>query len=341
MLIKRLVTYVLVLFYSVGVFAQLNDFETIMNNGMASYELGNYGEAISFFKQAYQYDKTSNLACYQLALTYLSLREFEDAAIYSGKVISKKGEYLEDAYLVHGSAWESLGRSFRAKKNYQEGLTVFPGSYLLHYNLALLLFDSNEFEEAQAHAISAIEILPAHASSHLLLAYIMFDKGERVKSMLPLYYFLMIEQNSDRSIAAYDLLSTLWDQGVRVKGRRDINLVKAGYNYSEFGEIELAISPVVEAKKTDEKKVYVPGSRLIKFAENSKTLFKTLSESSTDKDGFWGEFYMNFLSNIENNDISESFSYFISSCKYNEDVVSWISNHSKDFQRFTVWMNDN
>ncbi len=322
-----------------GVDAQKHDLETIISRGVSEYEVGNYEDALNFFKQAYKYDKSSNIACYELALTYLALNENESAAMFSGKLITRDEEYQEDAYLINGSAWENLGREHRARRIYKEGIKKYPGNYLLRYNLALSLFNAKEYDEAQEYAISAIEIEPKHGSSHLLLAYVMFDKGERVQSMLPLYYFLLIEQDSDRSTTAYELLTSLWNQGVTLQGRRDIMLVKAGYKYSEFGPAELAISLMkVSERNSKKEELESTTDELISFAKNNQSLFKFLTESSVDKDGFWWEFYVNFFTKIEQNNLSEPFSYFISSCKHNEDVLLWLSDHHKEFQRFTAWM---
>ncbi len=332
---KRLIIQMLLILCVNGVFAQSNDFNTIMKNGAAEYELGNYEEALNFFKQAYRYDKNSNQACYEMALTYLSLGQNEEAAIYSGKVISRGGAYEEDAYLINCSAWEILGREKRAEKLYLEGLKKHPGNYLLHYNLALLLYNGKEYDKAQKHTIRAIELEPAHASSHLLLAYVMFDQGERVQSMLPLYYFLLIEQGSDRSSVAYDLLTALWEQGVRMKGRRDIKLVKAGYNYSQFGQVELAMS---EIKSKDKELLGEDENYLAKFTEDNKAFFNILSESSVDKKGFWWEFYVSFFSKLDKNEMIEPFSYSISSCKHSKEVLLWLSEHEEAYQRFTLWL---
>ncbi|MCW3807081.1 tetratricopeptide repeat protein [Plebeiibacterium marinum] len=319
--------------------AQDKDFESIISRGIAEYDIGNYEEALNFFKQAYKYDKHSDLACYELALTHLALNQNEDAAVLSGKLLSKEGEYNEDAYLINGSAWENLGREHRARKTYKEGIGKYPSNYLLRYNLALSLYNDKEYEEAQEYAINAVELAPDHGSSHLLLAYIMFDKGERVQSMLPLYYFLLIEQDSERSTTAYDLLNALWEQGVRVKGQRDIKLVKAGFHYNDFGAAELAISLIKAGEDNVElADLYGEGSCLISFAKNNKTLFKILGESAIDKSGFWWEFYVNFFTKLEKNNLSEPFSYFISNCKYNEEVLLWLSDNHKEFQRFTTWM---
>ncbi|TLX70840.1 tetratricopeptide repeat protein [Labilibacter sediminis] len=334
--------YLLGLFIIVShlLLAQSDELETILDRGKVEFERGNYEEALTWFKQAYKLDRGSNKVCYELALTHLSLGNDEDVAVYSGKIIKRGGEFQEDAFLLNGSAWENLGRAERALKIYKEGLEHFPSSYLLHYNLALALFNEKEYDEAQEYAINAIELYPAHSSSHLLLAYIMYDKGERIQTMLPLYYFLLIEQNSNRSVGAYDLLHALWDQGVRKKGQREIQLLNAGYEHSEFGEAELAVSLIKSAElANDSNKVNsLYNTRLIRFAENNSAFFKILSESSEGKYSFWWEFYVGFFEKIERSHFTESFSYFISSCKYNDDVLLWLSDNHQDFQKFTKWM---
>ena len=319
--------------------AQSVDFETIMSRGLSDYETGKYEDALSWFKQAYKLDRKSDVACYQLAMVHLALQDYTNAAIYSSKVIDRKSELSEDAYLLNGSAWENLGRNKKARRIYNEALKKYPSNYLAHYNLALSLFNEKESDKAQEHVIRAIEIYPAHASSHLLLAYIMFDKGERVQSMLPLYYFLLLEQDSDRSSTAYELLSSLWSQGIRQKGQRDIQLVKAGFKYDEFASAELAVGMIKASeniRKEGESKF--SNAILVRFAENNETLFKILEESSKDKYGFYWDFYVKFFKKIQKNNFAEAYSYFISSCRYNDDVLLWMSGHHKEFYAFTTWM---
>ncbi len=323
--------------------AQKSDIETIVSRGVADYEMGKYESALEWFKQAYKLDKSSNSVLYELALTYLALGDYQTAAIYSSKLINKKGEYKEDAYLINGSAWDNLNREQKAQKIFKKGIREFSSNHLLHYNLALSYFKDKRYDKAQDYVVNAIEIYPAHASSHLLLAYVMFEKGERVQSMLPLYYFLLLEQDSDRSSTAYDLLSSLWNQGVRDKGQRDIQLVRAGFNYSDFATAELAVSMIkasesVKTKKAGENLDNPDNKKLAKFAENNQVLFKILEEASIDKNGFWWDFYVNFFSKIRKNNFSEPFSYFISSCRYNNDVLLWMSDNHIEFQRFTTWM---
>lgn len=319
--------------------AQSADFETIMSRGLSDYETGKYEEALSWFTQAFKLDRKSDEACYQLALSHLALKDYTNAAIYSSKVIDRKSELSEDAYLLNGSAWENLGRNKKARRIYNEALKKYPSNYLLHYNLALSFFNEKETGKAQEHVTRAIEIYPAHASSHLLLAYIMFDKGERIKSMLPLYYFLLLEQDSDRSLIAYNMLNSLWSQGVRQKGQRDIQLVKAGFKYDEFASAELAIGMIKASENVKiEGESKISNAILVRFAENNEALFKILKESSKDKYGFYWEFYVNFFNKVQKNDFTKAYSYLISSCRYNDDVLLWMSDHHKEFYTFTAWM---
>jgi len=313
-----------------AVFAQNKDFKTIVSKGQASYELEDYEQALSFFKQAYRINKHSDEVIYYMALSYLALNQNEEAVAFSGKLMEKENEYCLDAYLVSGSAWQKLGREKRSIRMYKEGLKLFPASYLLHYNLALELFNEKSLDEAENHAIRAVELENGHGSSHLLLSYIMNRKGERIKSMLPLYYFLLIEQNSERSESAYDFLQKVISQGAGYQGQKDIRLVKAGYKYMDFGDVELALNQMTDKKDWE--------WGLSDFTNQNLQLFSTLSKYSHDKAGFWWNFYADFFVKIEKEKLTKAFSYFISSCKYNKEVLLWMSDNQDDFKRFTEWL---
>ncbi len=312
-----------------NLYGQSTDFDVLISKGTTAYDQGKYPEALEYFKQAYKLDKKSEKACYQLALGYLAVGENENAAIYSGKLMDDENDYRKDAYLVNASAWENLGRQFKAKKMYEEGLKLYPSSYLLHYNLALTLNDLKDYDKAMDHVEAAIALKPDHASSHFLLAYIMNNKGERIQSMFPLYYFLLLEPSTERSVRAYEFLELLWDKGLSAKEQKDIRLAKAGFSYNDFAQVELTLS---EAKKQSDSKV-----PLEKFVNNTESLFHILSEMPEDKKGIWWEFYVKFFNTIQRGNLTEAYSYYISNCKYNEEVKIWSGDHIDDLQRFMEW----
>ncbi len=341
MKVNRLLIFILFLNSFGQINAQSSDFDTIMLHGISDYESGKYENALSWFNQAYKINRESNKACYYLSLAHLALENYTDAATYSAKVIRRGGEHSEDAYLVNAGSWDNLGRHEKATKIYKQALKKWPTNYLIHYNLALSLHNDKKYAEAQEYATNAIEIYPAHTSSHILLAYIMFAQGERIQSMLPLYYFLLLEPEGDRSAAAYELLNNLWNQGLRQKGQRDIQLVQAGYKYADFASSELSISLIKSAENMEnnnKEATLNSNSLLVQFAQRNQAFFKILEEASLDKNGFWWDFYVNFFSKLQNNKLTEPFSYYISTSRYNTDVLLWISGHPAHFQKFSTWM---
>jgi tetratricopeptide (TPR) repeat protein len=330
---KSKIVFLLFLFLTQYMNAQNSDFDTVLSLGNGEYKKGNYAEAIEYFKQAHKLNRKVDVASYKLALTYLALQDNKNALLYSGNILDKGESYREDAYLINAAAWENLGRKKKAQKTYKKGIKEFPQSYLMNYNLALYLFNIGSLDDAEVFVIRAIELAPEHGSSHLLLSYIMFEKGQCIKSMLPLYYFLLIEQDSDRSLTAYDMLYALWNQGVRNNSRREIKLVEAGFSYSDFGKAELELSLFNSLKNEGET-----AKGLVDFAGNSKALFRVLKESYLNRSGFWWDNYVDFFLKMEDDNLSEPFSYFISKSRYNEDVLLWLSNHNSEFQRFLNWI---
>lgn len=321
--------------------AQHSDFETVLMHGLSDYESGEYKNALSWFQQAYKLNRQSNKAAYYVALTHLALDNNVDAATHSSKVIKRKGDYCEDAYLVNATAWSNLGRKEKAFKILTEASKKFPDNYLIYYNLALTLYKDKNYAKAQEFAIHTIDMYPANAGSHLLLSHIMFAQGERIQSMLPLYYFLLLEPQGQRSANAYDLLINLWNQGMRQKGQRDIQLVKAGYKYGDFAQSELSLSLIETSQniKTDNLSTTPTHNiTLGQFGNRNNALFDILEEASKHKSGFWWDFYVSFFSKIKNNKLTAPFSYYISASRYNDDMLLWMSENESHFNEFATWM---
>ncbi|WP_282038797.1 tetratricopeptide repeat protein [Saccharicrinis aurantiacus] len=327
--------------FSFFVSAQNSDLETIVKKGREAYDAGNFEKSVKWFKQAHKFDKKSEEIMCELALSYLAHGDYTNAALYSGKVIAnKKGsDFAEECYIMHGNSWDKQLRRKRAQKTYKEAIEAYPNNYLLYYHLANSLYREKKYEEAQEQLINLFKINPTYGSGHLLMAYIEYDKGERIKAMLPLYYYLLVEQDSERSEGVYDFLNNLWNQGVRVKAQRESKLYTAGVNLGDFAEQEHLLKEYEINRDTVINEVGgIKNLTLIRFAENTNYLFSSLGNTPEVNYGFYWEFYVDLFAKINRNHYSDAYSYFISDCKYKDDVLLWMSSNYQTFKKFTEWM---
>ena len=228
------------------------------------------------------------------------------------------------------------GKPSKAIKTYEEGLSKFPESNLLNYNLALTCFNQKDFEKAEKAAVNAIIARPIHGSSHILLSAIMHEKGQRVQSILPLYYFLILEPNSNRTLMNYNSLKYQLGQGVEKKDEKNINVsVPFFSSTSEFGAAEMMISLLEASKYTEENK---DKNEMELFVETNSGIFSVLGELKKDSNGFWWDFYVTYFYDLVQTENIEAYSYYISQSTNNEIVNKWISENSEKMKKFINWM---
>jgi tetratricopeptide (TPR) repeat protein len=334
---KKLLALTIVLFIAVTLFGQDDKVKELVSEGTQLHDAGKYDQAIEKYEQALKIDNKSTLAYYELSYTCMTIQKYDDAIKYSRKVIELNEFNQQAAYTVLGTSYDMKGLPQEAIKAYREGLILFPNSNLLNYNLALTLNNTGDFDNAALAAINAILAKPTHGSSHIILASAMKSKGERVKAMLPLYYFLLLEPNSQRSQPNLNILKGLLNQGVVKKSENkiNINISSLAAKDTVFGPVEMMISLSGASMIANEKK---GKTEMESFVERNKRIFSMLGELKKNRKDLWWDLYITKFYDLVQTDNIEAFSYYISQSSNSAEVNNWITNNQDKMKRLAEWM---
>ena len=325
---------ILLFFLTFSAFAQDNKVKEIVQEGIKYHDSGNYTKAIDTYKKALAIAPKSGLVNYEIALSYFTSGQYKQAVSYSKAAISAKDGHELVAYVCYGSSLDLLGNSKKAIKVYEKALKDYE-NYLLYYNLALTSYNTGLLDKAYDAAVSAITANPSHGSSHLVLSKVMADKGSRVKAVLPLYYFLLLEPNSPRSAAEYQNLRTYLAQGVSKKSEKEINVTISSSGDSDFGAADLMIGLSMASNNMEENK---EKTDLELFAKNNETIFSVLGELQKDKTGFWWDVYVTMFYGIQTEGYTEAYSYYISQSQ-GEPAINWLETNEEQLESFIKWIN--
>ncbi|RIJ47701.1 tetratricopeptide repeat protein [Maribellus luteus] len=331
---KLLITISLI-FICGYIFGQNQEIENLVKEGIEFHDKGEYKKAIEIYQKALKIDPNSSLVNYEIAFSYFSDKDYKNAESYSKKVIDLNDGNILAAYITYGNALDMQGQTKKAIKYYEKAMKDFD-YYLLYYNYAITCFNSGETDKAYDSVLKAINNNSSHASSHLVLSKIMEKKGSRIKAMLPLYFFLLLEPNSSRSAIEYQTLRNYIDHGVSQTSEKNIDVVVPMNNDPDFGAAEMMISLSKASNSLEENK---GKSEFELFAENNDGLFKILGELKKDNSGFWWDFYVTFFYEIANNDLTKPYSYYISLSK-GEEINKWIEDNKAEFEKFENWANN-
>lgn len=312
---------------------QDSNIEPLVNQGIAYHDKGEYDKAIETYLEALEIEPNSSLVNYEIAYSYLSSGNYKNAEKFSKIVIDLNIGHQLPAYICYGNALDMQGKSSKAIKSYESAIKEYD-NYLLYYNHALACFNNGKTEKAYKSVIKAINNNSSHASSHLILSKIMESEGIRIKAMLPLYFFLLIEPNSERASIEYQTLRNYINHGVNKTSSNSISVNVPMNNDPDFGAAEMMISLSKASNSLEENQ---GKSELQLFSENNDSLFKILGELKKDNTGFWWDFYVPFFYDLANGNLTEIYSYYISQSL--GDVASnWIDDNSEELERFKVWM---
>lgn len=322
-----------------SLYAQSDKVKAYVEQGIALHDKGDYKGAIEEYQKALALDAASPMVNYEIASSYFAAKDYDKALKHINVTLQKETEFADHAYILKGSVLDLQGKSKEAIAVYKNALRTHQDNYLLYYNLALTLFNSKASVTETTDALKhALRLNADHASSHLLLGYVMMDQGKRVQSLLALYNFLLLEPKSGRAEEALGILLQQLQQGVERTDEKTINILASNKTVKdEFAAAELSLS-LLEASKTLEKNKDKTEHEL--FVDNTKTFFSLMGNLKKDHKGFWWDFYVPFFAAMESAGHTETFGYYIWLSKNNVKVNQWLDKNDSRIKQFSKWYED-
>jgi tetratricopeptide (TPR) repeat protein len=263
--------------------------------------------------------------------------QYNEAIKYCKSLIEQNAFNLEETYCLLGNLYCKAGKTENAVKTLKTGLARYPNSCSLNYNLASVLYNLKDYENAEKAAIKAIEIKRQDVGSHMILSSIMQAKGQRARSVLPLYYALMLEPKTVQAESNYKKLICQLKQGVEKESDKKINVYinPSSSTDKDFGAADMLIGLLVATKYMSENQYK---SYMDMFVEINKGFFSILGDLKNDNKGFWWDIYVTKFYDLVQSDNYEAYSYYIAQSQNSEDVNKWIDEHPAEIQNLISWI---
>lgn len=260
-----------------------------------------------------------------LALVYVLEGDATKAIGYARDARSRKESVTADAYVAGVLASEKLGKPGQRDKWLRDGLKRFPEDYLLLYHAGRLSTASNA-SEAEAYLLRSVYAAPWFAESHFLLGQQMYRQGENLKAVLPLFYFLLLENSSERSketVLNLEGLFNAWSNSNQ--GISKVTRVSSGFTTGFMPEKG-------EFKKTD----YSARSRW--FVQQSANLMLSLDEIEVAPNHILWEFYSDFFNQAATTGHAQALSWHLANGRYPAELVEWIAANGAKYQNMIDWL---
>lgn len=335
--------------------AQTGKAETLIKEGVELHDAGEHKKAIEKYKEALKADPQSMRAKYEMALTYLELKDFRNASQLSTDVInSNENNGLSiGAYAVKSEALAEMNQIDNAIVILHEGLKKKGDVYLLHFNLALNYYKKGDLDKTLLHVRKAIDIDKTHSGAFLLNAYVSNDKGLWVQSLLSFQMFLLLEPDSRRSKNAFEEMLQI----MRIKPiskepvERSFIQQQLMRNQPEIVVRDTEVPPLTVEDGLDRGIVYkaitaamdslskTPEQEdlYITFKIVNQEIMKVLSrENDSSKESILWTFYVPFFSELAASEYYEEYTRYIS-VSYFPESLEWWKNNPKEAEKFINW----
>lgn len=300
--------------------------EKLIRQGVALHDKGQYNDAISLYKEALKINPNSMSAIYEMSLSYLDLKDYDNAIKYSNRIVSASFQpLLVDAYIVKSSALAETNKINESIQILNDALIRCGDEYLLYFNLGLCYFNKKDYNQAILNLRKAIEIDATRSSAFLLYAYALNDTGRWLESFYSFHFFLLLEPNTQRSKEAfaemYDILSA------------EIP-ANDGRLSSESGVDRRRLYEHIVNRRTSNKGV---DSQYLYFHEVSKEVFFFLSQMQNDtQSGLMWDFFVPTYEEILGSGHFDAYCRYVT-VAYFPASLEWWNNNKDQVDNFIEW----
>lgn len=293
--------------------------------GMACLQANKTDSALILLQLAVDAGQDDGAVLGGLALVYVLKGDASRAIGYARDARSRKESVTADAYVAGILASEKLGKPGQRDKWLRDGLKRFPEDYLLLYHSGRLAIPL-DVKKAEAYLLRSVYAAPWFAESHFLLGQQMYRQGENLKAVLPLFYFLLLENSSERSKETVLNIESLYHAwSMSEKGVSKVTRVDPGFT-SDFTPEK------GEFVKTD----YSARSRW--FVQQSASLMLSLDEIEVAPNHILWEFYSDFFNQAATTGHAEALSWHLANGRYPAELLEWIAANGAKYQEMIDWL---
>lgn len=260
-----------------------------------------------------------------VAVLYMERGDIGKAMQYARKARKQAETVTPDAFIAGVLASEKDSKPKRRNRWLNEGIKKFPEDYLLLYHAGRLKIPFNK-KEGEEYLLRSVYAAPWFAESHYMLGQQMFRHGENLKAVLPLFYFLLLENSSERSMETVLVLERIYQAwAVSDKGISKITRVSPGF--------KTAFTPESgDFKPTD----YTARSKWL--VQQTVALMTALDKVEVSSSDILWEFYSDFFHKAVELGHAEALAWHLVNARYPADLLEWVAGNGSSYKEMVDWL---
>ncbi len=317
--------------------------ESMVKQGIALHDKGDYEGAIALYDKAIDLDKEYFLPWYEKTFSLFEWGKKKECIALSKEAIKKfPGDPgLKHIYVQYGSSLDDLGKPKDAIEIYDKGIALFPGEFLLHFNKGLTLQKMDKAEEALAEYKKSLQLKPLHSSSNLYTGFLL-QSSNKIPSLLAYATFLAIESRSERSGEAMKRVEKILWGNTKTEGNNttiflDAALLGNGKDKSKednFSPVEMIFMITAGSKELDSLGKTAAG----KLSLRLQMLINLLTEQKKSNKGFYWDHYVPFFTEMKEKEMVETLAHLMYMKTGDEENMKWLEDNEAKLEAFYDWL---
>ncbi|GAB5464881.1 MAG: hypothetical protein Kapaf2KO_03170 [Candidatus Kapaibacteriales bacterium] len=375
---RTIILFIFALFALTSSFTQPSEeIESLIIEGIKLHEAGEYEDAVETYKKALEINPYSNLAKYELGITYTEMEEYDKAIKLCEEIMESDDEHYIGAATIMGNCLDMQGKTEESIELFEEVIDKKGGSLMLHFNLAINYLQQENWKKIEEHTQKALMFDFTHPSSHFFLGVCQMYQNNRIESILSLSHFLIIENNSQRSSQGYAILQELV-RPAQVSNDSTGVQIMLPFSEGEFASEEMSLSlfsslvvatngldleKEIESSeqtfddsfhmKEKAKQIEDEFSEESDFAKTMLFFIQSLSNagdedeenSDIDKDNFWRKYYIPFYQALgeEDDELMKAYLQILeyTTLETEEDYQEFEEENLSRMRDFYTWAYEN
>jgi len=306
-----------------------SSYEIIME-GDSLYREEKYAEAIQVLKSVSRNDTNYVMSLNELSIAYLGSGDSLKAIDAAREGLSVKSQYRKILWENLGASYDQAGMYDKAMDAYQQGIKEFPHFYKYHYDIGVSYAKRKNDKEAVKHFQKSITMNPLHAASHYQIGLLAARNNKYVMAMLSLQMFVILEENTERTLKALQLIEAIGKNEFKVNPDSVVDITGDTDHFEDLEDIVRSKSALSERYKTDVKLNYY------NIIKPMQAVMEKLSYNASDK-GFWMQHYVPFYVELWKQGYFESLMYHSFSSLKDDDVQRLVKSNKSKITKFITW----
>jgi len=345
---------VLILSLPLGIYAQSENADELLNEAIYLMDNGDPMGAISLLEEAKKMDPGRFIYDYEIGYAHY-LNEDMKSSLETFKKVIKYPDANDQCYQMLGNLYDFNGKRSKAMKTYDKGLKKFPQSGRLHLEKGNIYFAQAKYYDALNLYELGILAEPNYPSNYFRAAQIYFNSTEEIWGMFYGEIFMNLERNSERTVEMSKMLFETYNSEITFKSDTSISV-----SFSQRSRININISSrnlknnpesLLEAftQLPYPTAVYEPtiifsltGEKEVNLASLHRTR-KRFVERYFEKE--YNIKYPNILIDYHKRlldlGLFEPYNYWILMKGNEDEFEEWESNHEKLWKNFSEWFSQN